>query len=358
MRACAIALLALFSLSPAQAADDAQLAAIAEKTVENYIRPAYEALAQQTAALEATIAAYCAAPSPQGRDDIAAAFAATLEAWAGVDFLRFGPMAEEGRLERFAYWPDVHNTGARQMRRFLAGEDPALLVKGALAAQSAAVQGLPALESLIWSGQNALAVALAPPPYRCALGDAIAKNLGEIAAAAEAGWQGDGAWPILLTRPGPDNPLYRSRQEALTEILKGVLTGFEQLRDHRLLAAVGATAEEAKASRAPYNRAGESLPYFAASAAALEEYVETSGLLSLVPEDRKWIANSVRFEFSNLREAFAGAGPDIEAALASPELRQKLVYAAIVLQSLRDLFQNTLSTELGVTGGFNALDGD
>jgi predicted lipoprotein len=357
MRIALALLAALLLAAPVQGAEETAIAETVGRTVADYLVPAYGALTEETERLEGALADYCAASSPEGRNAVVDAFAATLRAWAGVDFLRFGPMAEDGRLERFAFWPDVHNTGARQMRRFLAGEDPALLAAGALARQSAAVQGLPALESLLWSGDEALTATLQPAPYRCALAHAVAENLGDIAAAASSAWT-DGPWAGWLTEPGPGNPLYRTEREALTEVLKAVLTGLEQLRDHRLLPSVGATPEEAKASRAPYSRSGQSLPYLAASAEALERYVEASGLLALVPPDRKWIANSIRFEFANLKKALAEAGADLQAALAEPELRQKLVYAAIVLQSLRDLFQGALSAELGVTGGFNALDGD
>ena len=144
----------------------------------------------------------------------------------------------------------------------------------------------------------------------------------------------------------------------MTEVLKGVLTGLEQDRDHRLVPALGATPEEGKASRAPYNRSGLALPYLVASADALERYVQVSGLLELVPESGRWVGNSVGFEFANLDGALAAAGPDLEAALADPEKRGKLVYAAIVLKSLRDLFRNQVSAAAGISAGFNALDGD
>ena len=227
-------------------------------------------------------------------------------------------MAVEGRYERFAFFPDVHGTGARQMRQFLAGKDEKLLAPGALARQSAAVQGLPALESLLYSGDSALLVADTPEPFRCALAAAVAANLDEIAAAVDAGWTGEDNWAERLTTPGPDNPVYRTNKEAMTEILKGVLTGLEQDRDHRLVPALGATPEEGKASRAPYNRSGLALPYLAASADALERYVQVSGLLELVPESGRWVGNSVGFEFANLDGALAAAGPDLEAALADP----------------------------------------
>jgi predicted lipoprotein len=354
----AFVIVALLAGPAVQAAEETAIQPVIEQTLADYIAPAYRTLAESTGELHAAIADYCADPSASGRAEIAAAFAATLQAWAGVDFIRFGPMAEEGRLERFAYWPDVHNTGARQLRRFLATEDAALLQPGALAEQSAAVQGLPALESLLFAGTDALLAASSPGNYRCALAGAVADNLDAIAAQAAAGWAPAAAWPRLLAAPAPDNPLYRTPQEAMTEILKAVLTGLEQLRDHRLLPAVGTIPEDAKASRAPFHRSGESLAYLLASAEAVGRYVEISGLLSLLPADQRWIADSARFEFANLRRALTDAGPDLEAALADPQLRQKLVYAGIVLASLRDLFQGGVSAGLGVTAGFNALDGD
>ena len=93
-----------------------------------------------------------------------------------VDFLRFGPMAQDGRYERFAFFPDVHGTGARQIRGFLVSQDEALLKPGALARQSAAVQGLPALESLLFSGKAALLQPAPPEPFRCALAVAVAEE--------------------------------------------------------------------------------------------------------------------------------------------------------------------------------------
>ena len=91
---------------------------------------------------------------------------------------------------------------------------------------------------------------------------------------------------------------------------------------------------------------------------ALERFVDASGILGLVPEQEKWIVGSVAFEFGNLKRALGEAGPDLEAALADPAKREKLTYAAIVLASLRDLFQNRLGPAAGISGGFNSLDGD
>jgi predicted lipoprotein len=78
----------------------------------------------------------------------------------------------------------------------------------------------------------------------------------------------------------------------------------------------------------------------------------------MLPEDQDGYAASALFEFSNLDHALDGAGGDIAAALADPQLRSKLAYAGIVLTSLRDLFQRHIAVAAGLTPGFNSLDGD
>jgi uncharacterized protein len=339
-------------------ATDDDYARLVEQTVGIYIVPAYRDLGDATSKLTEAVRAYCAAPDAKGGASLDTAFANTLTAWAAVDFLHFGPMGSEGRYERFAFWPDVHGTGARQLRRFLASEDRKLIEPGALAQQSAAVQGLPALEQLLYSGDKAILSDSAPGDFRCALTTAVAENLDTIASDAVTGWTGEKGWAVLITKPGNDNPVYRTNTEAATEMLKAILTGLEQMRDQKILPAVGTTPETAKASNAPYDRSGHTMDYLKAESAALQRFVAAGGMLEMLPEDQDGYATSALFEFTNLDNALDGAGSDIQAALADPKLRGKLVYATIVLASLRDLFQKHIAVAAGLTAGFNSLDGD
>jgi predicted lipoprotein len=335
-------------------ASEEDYARVVKQAVEGYIVPAYKELAVATGELAPAVSDLC----KSGERRVEANFDATIKAWAAVDFLRFGPMTRENRYDRFAFFPDVHGTGARQLRRFLAQEDENLLKPGALAAQSAAVQGLPALESLLYSGTKALLASEERGAYRCRLATEIAANLDRIAKETLTDWKAADGWAALIENPGAENPVYRTHEEAMTEILKAILTGLEQMRDHRLTPALGETPEEGKANRAPYNASEESLPYLTAAAEAIERFVGTSGILELLPDSQRSYGDSALFEFSNLKKALTDAGPDLEAALADREKRSKLVYATIVLKSLRDIFQRHIAVAAGLTPGFNSLDGD
>ena len=99
------------------------------------------------------------------------------------------------------------------------------------------------------------------------------------------------------------------------------------------------------------------MAYLRSSTEALQKLIEASGILTLVPEGQRAIADSVAFELSNLDRALA-VGDDLEAAIHDTKMRQKLIYAGIVLAGLRDLFQRRIGPSAGLTQGFNSLDGD
>jgi predicted lipoprotein len=319
------------------------LQAATQRAIDGYIVGAYDALAAQTATFADGLTAYCATHDLSEAASADLAVTALLEKWAGVDFINFGPISRDTRFDRFAFWPDPHGTGDRQLRQFLARPDPAILAPGALRKQSAAIQGLPALEILLYSGTKS--------PIACGLAKAIAANLQEIAASAAGEWKGDKGWRALMLSPGPDNPVYTDANQSLTDILRALLLGLEVLRDQRIQPARGPMPDAAKASRAPYWRA---------SAAALQRYAEAAGLTQLVAsgDTARALNTASEFEFRNLAGALGAVSPPLDKALVDPQPRGKLGYALLVLQSLRAIYQTQLPGAAGISPGFNALDGD
>jgi predicted lipoprotein len=328
------------------------LQAATQRAVDGYIVGAYDALAAQTATFADGLTAYCATHDLSQAASADYGFTALLEKWAGVDFINFGPISRDTRFDRFAFWPDPHGTGDRQLRQFLARPDPAILAPGALRKQSAAIQGLPALEILLYSGTKS--------PIACDLAKAIAANLHEIAASAAEEWKGDKGWRALMLSPGPGNPVYTDANQSLTDVLRALLLGLEVLRDQRIQPARGPMPDAAKASRAPYWRSGSSIAYWRASAAALQRYAEAAGLTQLVAsgDTARALNTASEFEFRNLAGALGAVSPPLDKALVDPQPRGKLGYALLVLQSLRAIYQTQLPGAAGISPGFNALDGD
>lgn len=329
------------------------LDAVAKKAISGYFIPSYEALRDATAKLVAVMQESCKNPSGAPDDKVRAAFTAVLQAWAHVDFLRFGPMAEKARLERFSFLPDPHGTGARQLRQILAKPDPALLEPGAIAKRSAAVQGMPAFEALVFGASDDTESAA----YRCELALRIAENLNVIAGEAVTEWTREGGWRDLMLSPGGSNIVYRDATEPLVEVLKAIVTGLQQMRDQRLLPALGTSIQTAKPLRGAFVRSGLSFVYLDASADAIEELVERSDVFSLTPAQAATLLAATEAASNDFRASIA-VGKPWQEALADPASYDRLKHAFEVLKTLEDIFNFRFAEAAGISPGFNALDGD
>ena len=333
--------------------DEAAFRSVTQRSVDAYILPAYAVLKGRTAALATAIEASCAAPSPTPSPEVRAAFEAVLQAWAGVDFFRFGPIAEQGRHEKFSFLPDPHGTGARQLRRILAEPDPQLLEPGAVAKLSAAVQGLPAIESLLFSPASETETLA----YRCQLAARIAQNIDAIAAETLAGWTRPDGWKASMLNPGGDNIVYRDVTEPVVEILKAIGVGALQLRDQRLLPALGKSFETAKPARGPFVKSGLTLPYLRASGTAIGRLVAVSDLLSLAPKEAAALATETDSVLATF-QASLDVGDDWTAALQDRASYDRLRAGFDVLKQLEDIYNYRFPLAAGISPGFNALDGD
>ena len=150
------------------------------KLVDKYLVPRFEKFQKATAKLADDLDATCNG-KPERLSAAREDFDQVVLAWAEIEFLRFGPMAVTGRPERISFWPDPRGFMQRQLRALIAKRDATALEPAALAAKSAAIQGLPALESLL-TAKPPITAEDEDGRYRCRLAVAIAKNLQGIAA--------------------------------------------------------------------------------------------------------------------------------------------------------------------------------
>ncbi len=121
-----------------------------QAAIDKHIIPHIDALKDAAARLcRMRCGNVCTTGSAAAKEELSRRFRKAVEAYAGVDFLRFGPMLEGGLRERISFWPDPRGFVGRQLRLILLNKDEATLKAGAIAKQSVAVQGLPALEALM-----------------------------------------------------------------------------------------------------------------------------------------------------------------------------------------------------------------
>lgn len=356
---CVLLAGAIVPMDTARADTDANQAQVVASAVDHYIRPAFADLAVAGTDLQSSIAAFCEAPSAAGYNQAAEFYRAALQGFARVEFLRFGPLLEDHRLERLVFWPDRKSTGRRQAERIVATHDDSVLTLDALRGKSVATQGLTALEVVLFDdAREGLLAGGEDAQFRCAYARVIGENIVDITASLRDEWAADDGYAALLTHPGADNAIYRTHQEAAAEIIESLTTGLQIIRDQKLLPILGSERAKARPKRAPFRRSGNTVALLAAGVSGLRDMVVALHLDLMLDEADSWLANSVPFELSNALRVLEGVPEPLTKTLRDPGVYGKLSYANLVLGSLRETVGENLAAALAIIMGFNALDGD
>ena len=345
-----------FSVVAAAPAFASKATDIVNDAIDGFIRPGYHSFHQTTSQLSEAARALCATPTQAALDDARNAFGATVDAWSRIEIIRFGPITEENRLERVLFWPDRKGTGLRQVQAALATKDHTAAEPAQLAGKSVAMQGLGALEFVLFgTGSEALATGDA---HRCSYGVAIAGNLETISAVVDAEWADADGFAKTWANPSADNPLYRDGTEAVTELMDVFVTGTELVRDVRLGGFLSEEAKGDKPKQALLWRSGKTIDALAGNLDGMRALLEASKLADALSPDQTWMGGEALFEFSNAAKAAKAANGPIADVLADPEKRAKLAYFGLVTSSLSNIFGTQMSGALGLTAGFSSLDGD
>ena len=330
---------------------------LGERLARDYARPAVAKMTDAAAALEGALGGWCARPDAAGAQRVGQAFSALAHAWSGVEILRFGPLVQANRFERLAFWPDTRGVMPRQVQALIAARDEALLQPGALAGRSVAVQGLPALEYVLYGEPDLLRQTDAPAfAYACGYARAVSANVAAISRDVGQAWSAQGEFGRQFARPQPGNELYRDAQEVAAEAMKALSTGLQFARDVKIEPVLGDSPQAARPKRAAFWRSGLTTSLLAANLDGLKAFY-LAGDYPL-PAGGEWMAASVQGELSSAAQTLRAVPAPLDEALAGEEGRRLMVLASLTLKNANAIVDQDLAPALGVTIGFNALDGD
>jgi predicted lipoprotein len=345
MRALAAAL-ALVGTSVAAAADGLDHAAIVGRAVEAHILPAMAGFETATAGLSLAADAFCGGATERAALD--AAYHAAFDGWMGVAHLRFGPLEAGGRAAAIAFWPDERGSTPRALGALLAGDGAALGDPAAFAEVSVAARGLFALDWLLF---DPAAPPTAAGTRACDVTRAVAADLAGSAAGAAADWR-DGYAALMLNAGAQDNPVYLAPVEATADLYGALVGGLEATIALRIDRPLGALAAP-RPRRAEAWRSGRPLRNIELQLGALEELAA-----AFLPALGAGDAQAVSDAFARARERAAAVPRPLIDQLAEPQRRIRVDAFRSDLVRLREALTGRLAPALGVSAGFNALDGD
>jgi uncharacterized protein len=336
----------------------AQARTIGEKAVENHIRPVYARLADAMDGLSKATVAYCEAEKQKNRKPLDAAFRTAVLAWAGAEHIRFGPVTEQNRYERFAFWPDPKGVGLKQIAAALKEKDPGVTTPEGLAQKSVALQGLTAFEVLFWGADAEKAEEPQARAFRCTFAKAIAANLTGIGADLRQAWAASDGFAAQFTAPG-EGKVYRDDKEVTLEIFKAFRTSLQQIRTYKLNRVLMGNPEEAQPRRAAYWRSGNAMGVIIANVAAAKAVYQQCGLYEIVHATGHGIDQSTLDQFHLIEETLEGLKAkqmaDIAASQKSWAQLNSVVFGLINIQVTGG---NAITEAAELPMSFNALDGD
>lgn len=350
----------LLALAPMAARTDAPAAepqGLGERLAQGYVAPAMIEFQQAAAHMQEALQAACATSEVSGRGNAASAFQRLVTAWSGIEFLRFGPLVDSNRFERIYFWPDPRGITTRQVQAMLAKPAAEIPDAKGLSTHSVALQGLPALEYVLYRDNGLLNGKDAKDSGResaCAYAVAVAGNLEHIGAELVAQWK-DGEYASLFGHPGADNALYRDTREVAAEAVKALSTGLQFQTDVKLAPALGASAEQANVRKAPLWRSGLTAVSVKAAVKAMLSFYDAGGYRY---PNAQWIDQSIRGELQNAAKNLAESPGSAQDAFNTDDGHRRLVLVTLVLRNAKDLVDQHMAPALGVRIGFNALDGD
>lgn len=343
--------------SPALAFEAAKARTVLARAVDQAIIPGYRAFEASTARLSGAMDALCTAPSADKEQAARAAFTDTLKAWAPVEIIRNGPALEKNRFERVLYYPDRKGIALKQVQAILSKKDETATAAATLAGKSVGVQGLGALEFVLY-GTGHEGLVTEPSSHRCRYGAAIAANLHGIAREFTAAWEAPDGIGAAWKAPGPDNPLFRTDAEAVTELLGIMVHGAEMVRDQRLRAFAGSQEQKPNPKLAIFWRSGSTWTMIGADMAGLLDFWQKAGMNDLLEDDQRSVGTSIEFVMKSLKRAAGTITPDIEAALGQPEERARIDFLMLNGKDLITRLSEDYGKALGLGAGFSFSDGD
>lgn len=263
----------------------------------------------------------------------------TMQAWMALQGQERGPQSALEQSWNVQFWPDKKNTTGRKMSGLVKQEK--LWTAAEISQQSVTVQGLGAIEWLLYDPKSDFKTA----SNSCQLGAAISDNLANNAAEIVAAWQTN-PWLTL------DQSAWNAEYIAL---LSNQLD-YSMKKLSRPMAKVG----QPRAYFAESWRSQTSMANLKHNVAALKALylANGDGLDHLLRQrGRESLADRIVYQFDMTLETWPEQSSLFE--LLQSKAGYQLVTAQFnKLEHLNYLIHEEVAIELGVVIGFNATDGD
>ena len=317
--------------------------AINARILKDHILPGYAELELQTHRLSSAAAEDCTPTSPMLR----AAFHDGFDSWLKVSHLRFGPSEVDNRAFALSFWPDPRSKRRKALNQLISNQDAIVEDAEAFKTVSIAGRGFYALEFLLFGEPT---IEDARKAYHCSLVQAVARDIAMTASDLNSDWQTRFAAQLL--EPGKQASRYKSYLEVRQELFKALSTGLQFASEARLGRPLG-TFDRPRPKRAEARLSQRSLRNLTKALQGQHN------LAKLISASETAISQRIDAAFEAVDMATADVANDpVFADVADIQGRLRVEIVQQRIDAIRTILREDLGPALGVSKGFNALDGD
>lgn len=331
--------------------DPAVMARITADIVDNVYQPLHSEFAKVADRMAIEAVDLCQQRPASSLYKLQYGFAQLVEHYAAIELFRIGPLLEDNRQNRLFYWPDERRVASRQLNTVLSEVAAQEVTAEQLAQKSVAVQGLAALERLLFQSKFQ-PIENAP---QCVLIPLIFSNIALMADELDKGWQSDADIVQSLLYPHPESADFRSPDEVLRSVYTQVKLGLDSVLDNKLQPFL--SSNEKRRQTTPLWISQRTVALLTGNIMALDALLLDSGMLSGTEFEK-----ALKIEFNYVNHILRKLKPimyfkESDGAL-SADVKVLIHQLAAVLAGVRYTLNSEISVVLQVNAGFNSEDGD
>ena len=324
--------------------------------IDSFVIPTYRRLADATKRNEAGWDLFVQTRERANFAMLRGGYTLVADAWAMAQIIKMGPVSLFLRYERFAYWPEARNVTQRMLDALIASNDPKELAPETLVRDNVAAQGLTALERLLYDGDMPAQLLKAPGrpgEWRTQIGQGIARNMASIARDVLAEWTApDGVRAAIAANKGWKT-IFADTPEAASLLLTELVTAFRLMHDVKLLPVMGASPDVARPRVSEAWRSGR-------AQRNLKLNIESAQAMTRIWAEGVPAAHRTKLDslYATALKATDAVPADLGEAAADPRRRPLVEASRASIKAVQLDIAAVLPVDLGITLGFNSLDGD
>ena len=334
------------------------LESVLEHSLKTIILPGYQQLQISAEKLAQTITTQCHAEQKIPAKSVFAAFKHTLSKWQYVQSQHLAPIETAQRYSRIYFWPDKRGRLGKQLQKVIARQAEDVTRSDSLSQKSVALQGLPALERLLFKPYKT------SPQFTCNFTKSIAQNISQIASDILSDWHKRETSPVqelLALRQGPTKS-YDTPKDLLQDIYRDIITNLTLITDYKLNVALIQKDTKLKLYLMESRFSQSSFQNIQANIAFIQDMTlgisHQTGFTRFITNTRAREIVTEKFQsVSHALSPFLKTDYTDE-QISHPETQQALTHLQTAVRHLRESLIEHLLPYLDIDLGFNALDGD